>query len=318
MSLTTADYLYMTWCYLSLILGVSGNLYVLHSTIKHSAIKMDKMSVWLIQNISVTDILHLLFLLLPILISLHAGKVWILGTVACEVVSQYRYCAVLSNIILINLLSLNKVLRCRYPLRNLHSTWKQRVSVTVGTVVLCATQPVWRLGWGASGDLEVSFSEYLCYCWDHETNGTSYLFNRLDLVCAILLQIGPCSALVIMNAILIYIAFKHTHTSINWSNVSIVVFVTGVFLSSILPHFVYFLENRQNWTDSAELRWTVATTFVSTFSNPIIYFLTNPTFRTHTTTLVAKYTRRFSSRRVGDNANNGLFFQNTSTVSACI
>ncbi|KAL5263045.1 hypothetical protein ACHWQZ_G008443 [Mnemiopsis leidyi] len=298
MTLTTADYFYMIWCYIALLLGLSGNTYVLHSTIKHKAIKLDTMSVWLIQNISVTDILHLLFLLLPILLSLHSGKVWILGQVACEVVSQYRYCAVLSNMILINLLSLNKVLRCYFPLRNLYSTRKQRIAVTMATVVLCATQPLWRWGWGRSGDLAVSFSEYLCYCWDHETDTTSYLFNRLDLYCAILLQIGPCSALFIMNAALVYIALKRSHTTVNWANVSIVVFVTGVFIASILPHFVYFIKNRQNWTDSVDLRWTVATTLVSTFSNPVIYFLTNPGFRSFTIGWVTRSTSRFKSQNV--------------------
>ena len=296
MTLTTADYLYIIWCYVSLFLGISGNCYVLFSTIKHKAIKLDKMSVWLIQNISVTDILHLLFLLLPILISLHAGKVWILGHVACEVVSQYRYCAVLANMILINLLSLNKVLRCYFPLRNLYSTRKQRIAVTMATVVLCGVaQPLWRWAWGRSGDLAVSFSAYLCYCWDHETDTTSYLFNRLDLSCAILFQIGPCSALVIMNTALVYIALKRSHTSVNWANVSIVVFVTAVFIASILPHFVYFIKNRQNWTDSVELRWTVATTLVSTFSNPVIYFLTNPSFRSFTIRWIKWITNRNTS-----------------------
>ena len=99
-----------------------------------------------------------------------------------------------------------------------------------------------------------------------------------------------------MNALLIYIAFKHTHTNVNWANVSIVVFVTGVFLASILPHFAYFLKNRQDWTDSVALRWTVATTLVSTFSNPFIYFLTNPNFRTYTTRLVIRNIPAWGSR----------------------
>ena len=187
---------------------------------------------------------------------------------------------------LINLLALNKVLRCRYPLHNLHSTWKQRVFVSLLTVMVCATQPLWRWSWDVTGDLDVSFSQYLCYCWDHETPGTSYLFNRLDLYCAILLQIGPCSALVILNGLLIYTAFKRTHTHVNRATVSIVVIMTGVFLASIIPHFVYFVQNRQNWTDSVELRATVATTLVSTFTNPAIYFITNTNFRRFTIHLV--------------------------------
>ena len=121
------------------------------------------------------------------------------------------------------------------------------------------------------------------------------LFNRLDLYCAILLQIGPCSALVIMNTALVYIALKRSNTSVNWANVSVVVFVTAVFIASILPHFVYFIENRQNWTDSVELRWTVATTLVSTFSNPVIYFLTNPTFRSFTIGWITRTSSKFKS-----------------------
>lgn len=48
----------LIWCHSSLFLGLLGNTYVLHATIAHRAIKLDKLSVWIIQNLAVTDLVN--------------------------------------------------------------------------------------------------------------------------------------------------------------------------------------------------------------------------------------------------------------------
>ena len=101
-----------------------------------------------------------------------------------------------------------------------------------------------------------------------------------------LLQIGPCLALLIMNTALVAIAFKKTQTAVNKGNIFIVVGVTVIFLSSTLPHFVYYLQNRDSWEDTVQLRRTIAVTFVSSFSNPVVYFLTNQRFSEFTNNFV--------------------------------
>ena len=41
-----------------LVLCWTGNSFVLFSTVYHRAIKMDKLSIWIIQNLCVADLLH--------------------------------------------------------------------------------------------------------------------------------------------------------------------------------------------------------------------------------------------------------------------
>ena len=41
-----------------LVMCWSGNSFTLYATVRHNAIKLDKLSVWIIQNLCVADILH--------------------------------------------------------------------------------------------------------------------------------------------------------------------------------------------------------------------------------------------------------------------
>ena len=59
----------IAWEQICFILGVSGNVFVLYATIAHKAIKLDKMSIWIIKNLAVADIGNCVLVLLPILLT---------------------------------------------------------------------------------------------------------------------------------------------------------------------------------------------------------------------------------------------------------
>ena len=63
----------IVWKTISFILGLSGNVFVLYATIVHKAIKLDKMSVWIVKNLAVADICNCVLLLLPTLLTQY-GK----------------------------------------------------------------------------------------------------------------------------------------------------------------------------------------------------------------------------------------------------
>ena len=71
-------------CYnvLVIILALLGNGVVLFGSLKHNAIKMDKVCLILIQNIAFTDIVIGLVAYLPRVIILSANK-WVLGKFMC-------------------------------------------------------------------------------------------------------------------------------------------------------------------------------------------------------------------------------------------
>lgn len=69
---------------LVVILGVSGNILVLYTAIRHKAIKVDRVSLFLIEILSATDIAIVIIYFFPMLTTL-LGKRWFLGTVACYI-----------------------------------------------------------------------------------------------------------------------------------------------------------------------------------------------------------------------------------------
>ena len=134
----------MIWNQMTILFSVIGNTFVIYATLCHKAIKMDKMSIWIINNVCVVDISNSCLVLLPSLISQYNGN-WMFGESFCFIHYTYRYSFFLANIVLLNFLSLNKLLRCLYPLRNLSSSRRQRVIVTVIAAALSAIPMCWAL-----------------------------------------------------------------------------------------------------------------------------------------------------------------------------
>ena len=69
----------LLWSNLSLILGITGNSYVLCATTRHKAINLDKISIWAIQQLSVVDLANCILVLVPITTVLYADETWFLG-----------------------------------------------------------------------------------------------------------------------------------------------------------------------------------------------------------------------------------------------
>ena len=128
----------MAWGQICFILGVLGNVFTIYATTAHNAIKLDKMSIWIIQNLAVTDICNCFLVVLPILINQFgkiAGSI-ILGEKFHEITAYYRYSFFVANLFLVNILPMNKLIRCLFPLRNLFTTKRQKNSVSIATVFI--------------------------------------------------------------------------------------------------------------------------------------------------------------------------------------
>ena len=92
---------------------LSGNCFVLHGTAKHRAIKLDKMSVWIIQNLCVADLCRGLFNVFPTIITLTTGYTW---SIFCTILLAIKYCFIDATSFFVNALVINKLYRCLVPL----------------------------------------------------------------------------------------------------------------------------------------------------------------------------------------------------------
>ena len=286
----------IAWGQISFLLGLLGNVFTLYATTTHNAIKLDKMSIWIIKNLAVADICNCFLVLLPILLYQY-GKInglIVYGKNFNTIIACYKYTFFVANLYLVNLLSLNKLVRCLYPLRNLVPTKRPKIIVTMTAVFFSLVPTVWIAYGIKDGFLSMSH-DWICpdnlYFGAAYFGFTSYQSDIISQTNALIHFITictlnglPCLTLVILNATLVFVAMAKSNSTINKTNVLIVVLVTVGFLISILPHFVqFFLFNQLSLWDGVfheEIAWSL--TYFSTWINPFIYLAVNPSFKKFT------------------------------------
>ena len=287
MSQGYVDWIQIAFGQISLILGISGNLFVLYASILHNVIKLDKMSIWIIKNLSVADIGNCLFVLAPNLVTMYSERRWIFGRQFCYVNASYRFSFFVANLILVNLLSFNKLIRCIYPLRNLHPSTRQRILLTV-FVLLTGTVPILWICYGfVDGFMWASITEYPdeietsynCISFT-EAEAAGPIRYQLNLALITTFNLLPCITLLIVNSVLIVFAMKRTRSIIKKRNPAIVILVTVSLLASFVPMYAAILFHSSTSSEFQELTWSLA--FWSSWSNPFIYLAVNPSFRQFT------------------------------------
>ena len=72
--------------------------------------------VWLIQNLCAADLGHGVFIILPSVVSNAYNNTWPMGVAVCRLTFAHKYTFLIANILLIVLLSGNRLYRCTYPL----------------------------------------------------------------------------------------------------------------------------------------------------------------------------------------------------------
>ena len=281
----------IVWGTISFILGIVGNVLVLYATIVHKAIKLDKMSVWIINNLAVTDICNCVLVLLPTLLTQY-GKlagIIIFGETFYEVMACYVYSFFVSSVFLVNFLSINKFMRCMFPLRNLNCSRVQKLCVTL-FIVIVSSLPILWFAYSIFDGFQCLRNEWRLINYlgagriGHTQVNKAAEFLKAKKVITFLLGTTlsglPCITLVIVNTVLIIFAVRKSNSSINKQNLLIVVLVTTLFLLSLVPFFVNILTlflGRNLSQELKELAWSFL--YISTWTNPFIYFGVNPTFR---------------------------------------
>ena len=295
--MTLESILSQLWCHLSLIFGVLGNSLVIYATVKHKAIKLDKLSVWIIQNLAVSDLINSIIVLVPVIVSLYANDQWILGDAFCTTSMFYNNCSVVASAILINALSLNKMLRCLFPLRFMNTSKTQQRLVTIVTAVSVMIIPAFQFyKFTIKHEFIVKFSPSRCQCvsFKKSFNITGAPISALLLVS--ITNLLPCLSMCTLNTILVTYALKKSNRGVNIWNILIVVLVTASFLFSMLPYFVFILVNYDvdrsaiivDRYRELKMRVIVFITFLQLWSNPIIYLVTNQNFKNYMMQLVVK------------------------------
>ena len=281
----------MVWGQISFILGVVGNIFILYSTTVHNAIKLDKMSIWIIKNLAVADICNCFLVVFPILLNQY-GKLnglIIFGETFNNVMGCYRYLFFVANLYQVNILSLNKLLRCLFPLRNMVPTKRQKLIVTMTTIFISALPMLFAVYSLKSGLTSISpfweDQEYLGGAWiafnvPNPSSSKNRHYTVVNLMVVCVFNALPCLTLVVINSSLVIFALLKASYTVNKMNILIVILVTIAFLISFLPFFMYNILLIIPSLQAIELTWSA--TYISVWINPIIYLAVNPSFKRFT------------------------------------
>ena len=297
------------WEQICFILGTFGNSFVLYATTAHNAIRLDRMSIWIIQLLAVADLGNCFLVLLPTLLTQY-GKLchtMVFKKSFYTVMGCYSYSFIIANIFLVNFLSLNKLTRCLFPLRNL-TTSKRHKNIVAGVTLLFSLLPtIWAIIDLAHGfrQLDPSWRD-MRYLGARDVGKLYLNFQKMTyspLIPYLLLVILcalPCLTLVLTNSALLIFAIRKSNSTVNKMNLLVVVFVTLGFLISFMPEFLsQTLLKTLNSAPYSELGWVAL--FFSIWTNPFIYFFVNPTFRRFTKNTFLCRERTSSFR--GNNSN---------------
>ena len=146
------------WSLVTLILSGSGNSLVLIAIV-HRKFKGDFTSRWLIANIAVSDIFYILTGVLTSMVSNFANT-WLFGQFLCVATSNFANWFAIVHMIMLTILSLNKWLRCQFPLRSLYTKLSRRsgvfVTLFVWTLSLVPTVEYYALDRGAYFDVSIN------------------------------------------------------------------------------------------------------------------------------------------------------------------
>ena len=278
----------LIWGHVSFLLGVSGNLLVLYGTIFHNAIKLDEISKWIIKNLAFVDLCNCIFVVVPDIANQYSNGRWVFGSCLCYINAINQYTFMIANVNLITFLSINKLLRCVYPLRNFSPSRLQKGSVTLVAFLICLVPMIWIVIALSRNLLQITENGNeivvrVCRAYFKQTQEVSTA--RIVGFAVTAMSIGlPNIILTVTTAVLLVYAVRKTNRPINKKNVLITVSVTVIFLLSFFPLMLYMTAHM--FPDTIEgaflypiFEWVWSFTFLSTWSNPIIYLVTNESFR---------------------------------------
>ena len=270
-----------------ILLDFLCNGFVLYATVAHKAIKLDKVCIWIIQNLALIDIANGVFVIIPIAMSLFAERKWILGSVSCRIFLTYKFCFVVGNIFLINFMSLNKLLRCLFPLRNLvYNTSKQKLGITLITIMFMLIGPVRKVYLvfvTETAQVRYSPKHGVCVGYQIVDDVEEYLNSKFERILCFFIFILPCIFLIITTTCMMIFAVRTSNSAVNKKNILAVFLVTFIFIATFVPFLViYQMRSKNLLFVSRSMLISSLIGFTSSFCNPFIYLATNQAFRKFT------------------------------------
>ena len=268
-----------TYTTLAAVLGLLGNTLVLYSSIRYDSIKLDQVSLLFVQNLAAADLLYVLFNILPVSVTLLAGR-YILGDIYCFVSAQLSFLPGAMNALTIFALTSYRLNLVLAPFRSM--------TVRSAKIVLVLI----FIGSTSLTDICLAYESRSIFLPTVAKCVSTIYINKeasvLFLTTLSMILFIPMAVITIINSILCVISVKSARRCrIASKGRSIRPLVTvcvlsGMFIVSWVPYLSYAIWKR---IDPAVplpfILLSYACIQLNSFLNPILYTLTNKRFGTY-------------------------------------
>ena len=305
-------YFWISYLLIVLLSSLIGDSIILVASIKHNAIKLNKIIVVVMQHIAVCDLLASLSFVLPTLISLISEQ-WILGETLAYIMLYLDVTTFQAANILICVLSTGKFLLLRYPLQTRQWTVKGTHTVCGVVWVFVNVFPVLRLIFDTDG-LVFSHTTYnINYGLSSRSTSTVKVITIVATV--LTLDIPTVAVMVALFCTLMYliksrrIAYR-SRGQRRWQGfvtvvATVTVYCISVIPSSVVPYVAMSDSDKSHFVRIAE--FLIALNIMSNF---YIYSLTIPSFRkfirSKSSEISGSVTQFFSTTHEGDAGNSNM------------
>ncbi|XP_063675198.1 G-protein coupled receptor 83-like [Bolinopsis microptera] len=267
-------YCLIAWCLVTGIFSLLGNLTLLLCSLVSNALKLDKVSVVLIQNLAIASIGFTVFIILPTVGS-TVEQEWIYGNGLCVVTTYVLYVLGFMSTYLIASLNISKLTVLSFPLRARLRTKKcgAVISVTlwVCVIILIIVREV-------IAKRDIVFSPLVFACILDYRFKPPGPFEQVTFYSNLLVPLG----VILATAIWLMLLIRRVRT-LTRHGVFALLAVSIAYLLSYLPFIIFAVVREQPMTDDNVRLYTVAavSTFISPFSNPIIFYFNITSFKTY-------------------------------------
>ena len=302
LTLSTAQVIPLaTFCLLVAIMGLLGNGLVFYSSIRYNAIDLDRISIVLVRNLAVADMLYTLLAVIPPATTYFARR-YVLGDVYCYICAHFGFITGSANSLTILTITAYRLRTIVFPL-DVVSRRSIHVAITFIWIFSMAA-PAISLGY--KSDFVFVPNSARCLSTIYFNQDAAPLFRAVLIMQVVL----PLVLITVFNLVLLLVAYrqkvKHNpNTSVNVKGLITIFFLSGLFICSLTP-FVIFTILKGKGIQVSPAMDLVAFHFLylNVCGNPILYTITNRRFGNYVKDLAKRIILCGSRIGTGRSASN--------------
>jgi hypothetical protein len=300
---------WITYHFLILLTSSVGDTTILLASIKHKALKLNKLIVVTIHHITVCNLLTSATVVLPRMVSLVAER-WIFRNWLCHILGYTNYYLLTVSVLLLCAMTTTKVFVFKYPLKA-RFTAEKNSQIMCGAVWACSCLIPLLFLLVDQDDVTFGYRVYGCVYRFNSSTWVSLVPLYVILILIIPnIQVISCTVMMVRRIIKANKVSNSLGRSPRYQGIVTVVLTALSFVVLHLPQGIYLLAEdyvpqSNTHFHSYFYRLAVSLSYVNTFSNFFIYNMTVPSFRAFlwsSARVIERQWRQFkSSLRLIDN-----------------